>query len=120
VSNRRRGSLQIEEELGATDLVEEITAAELFGDGDDVDGLAGDGEDPHRLVDVLVRGLVEVRRAETRLGNAGQRVLGQQERAEQRRFGVEVVRWYSCRRRPSPPRAHVRHGSATFACPSCA
>ena len=52
----------------AAELVEEIGAAQLVGDGDRVDGLALAVEGDDRVEDVRVRGLVEVGGVDVDLG----------------------------------------------------
>ena len=91
VGDRRRGRLQIDEHARPADRVEQVRAAELLGDRDRVDGLAGAVQRRDRLEDVPVRRLVEVV-ARDDLDRGRDRAGRQQHRAEQRGFGVEVVR----------------------------
>ena len=76
----------------ATDELEQIGAPELLGDGDRVGGLALAVERLDRVVDVAVRRLVEVGDFDSCLDRGGDRVAGEQHRAEQRLLGLEVVR----------------------------
>ena len=79
-------------DCGAADLVEQAVAAQLVGDGDDVDRLAGGHQPADGGVDVLVRRLVEVLDLQAELGHLADHVARQQQRAEQALLGVEVVR----------------------------
>ena len=78
--------------------VEQVGAAQLLGDGDRVGRLALAVQRLDRLVDVAVRGLVEVAGLDVRLDRGGDRVAREQHRAEQRLLGLEVVRWHPAAR----------------------
>ena len=107
VRNGRRGVLQFEQELGTADLVEQTVAAQLVGNRDDVDRLAGGHEPANRRVHVLVCRLVEVLHLEAELGNGADHLTRQQQRAEEALLGVQVV-W----RDPSTLEASRRAGSS--------
>ncbi len=95
VGDGRRGVLQLEQRLRATDLVEETVAAQLVGNRDDVDRLAAGHQPTHRRVDVLVRRLVEVLNVHTQLGDLANHLARQQQRTEEALLGTEVVRWHA-------------------------
>ncbi len=76
---------------GAADLGQLAAALQLGGDGDHVDRLAATEQVDDRVVDDLVAGAVEVGAAQ-HLGDLGDRVLGDQHRAEHRLLGGHVLR----------------------------
>ena len=92
VRGRGGGRLDLQQRGPAADELEEIGAAELLGDGDRIGGLALPVEGLDRVVDVAVRRLVEVGDVDPGLDRGGDRVAGEQHRAEQRLLGLEVVR----------------------------
>jgi hypothetical protein len=71
VRDGRRGGLQVEQEAGAADVIEDPGPAELVGDRDGVSRLASRDQCADGVVDELVRGLVEVLRAEAHLRHRG-------------------------------------------------
>ena len=91
---RRRGRRGLDRSsVGrAAERVEQVGAPQLLGDGDRVDRLALAVERLDGVVDVAVRGLVEVADVDARLDRGGDRVAREQHRAEQRLLGLEVVR----------------------------
>ena len=95
VRGRGSGRLDLEQRRPAADELEEIGAPELLGDGDRIGGLALPVERLDRVVDVAVRRLVEVGDVDPGLHRGGDRVAGEQHRAEQRLLGLEVVRRHS-------------------------
>ena len=90
---RRRGGrgLQPEQRLASAERVEKVGATQLVRDRDRVDGFALPVERHDRVVDVSVRGLVEVGRLDACFGGRADRVARQQHRPEQRFLGVEIV-----------------------------
>ena len=112
VADGRRGGLQLDEQARAADGVEEVGPPQLFGDRDDVDGLADAGQDTDGLEDVLVGRLVEVAGGDVELGDGCDGVSGQQQRTEERFLRGEVVRGHARGDVGAPTSlvARLRHG----------
>ena len=98
VGRRRRVGLDLQQRDATADVVEQVGAPQLLGDGDRVGRLALAVQRLDGLVDVAVRGLVEVAGLDVRLDRGGDRVAREQHRAEQRLLGLEVVRGHASAR----------------------
>ena len=90
--DRRRGVLQLVQRLGPTDLGQQAGPAQLVGDGDRVGRGARRVQRPDGVEDVAVGRLVEVGRAERHLADHADRLTRQQQGAEHRLLGLDVVR----------------------------
>ena len=93
VGDRWGRVLQLKQEFGAADFLEQAGSADLVGHGDGVDRITGGVQSPDRVVDVLMGGLVEVRDGEAHLGHSAHRLARQQQRTEQGLLRVQVVGW---------------------------
>ena len=91
VGDRRRGVLQRMQRLDAARLVEQAEPGQLLGDGDRVDRFAGLRHGHGDVEDVLVARLVEVVVAQPGLDDRPERVARQQNGAEHRLLGRQVV-----------------------------
>ena len=92
VGDRRRGVLQGVQRLDAAGLFEQPEPRQLLGDGDRVDRTAGLRHGHGDVEDVLVGGLVEVVVAQPGLDHGAEGVARQQDGAEHRLLGLQVVR----------------------------
>ena len=101
VGRRRRVALDLQQRGATADVVEQVGAAQLLGDGDRVGRLALTVQRLDGLVDVAVRGLVEVAGLDVRLDRRGDRVAREEHRPEQRLLGLEVVRRDAATRAPT-------------------
>src|SRR4051794_31327465 len=98
-----RGRHRLDERVqvrSAADLVDLAALGEFGGDGDGVGRLALRVDVEDRLVDRLVRGLVEVVALED-LDDVGDGVLGQQHAAQYRLLGVQILRRHPLEGRPA-------------------
>ena len=105
VGDRRGGVLQGVQRLDAAGLFEQSEPRQLVGDGDRVDRAAGLRDGYGDVEDVLVAGLVEVVVAQPGFDDRAEGVTRQQDGAEHRLLGLQVVR-------RDPPAAGERVGPA--------
>ena len=89
--HRRCCVLQIVQPLDATDVVEQSVPTQLVRDRDHVDRSRRRVQRADRVEDVLVRRAVEVTHAEAGFADDADRITAQQQRAEHRFLGLQVV-----------------------------
>ena len=92
VRDRRRGVLQGVQRLHAADLLEQPSPAQFVGDGDRVGGRACRVKGADGVEEMLVSRFVEVVGPEALLADGTDRVAREQQRAEHRFLGLQVVR----------------------------
>ena len=119
VGDGRRRGLQVEQEARAADVLQHPGPPQLVGHRDRVGRLARADERAHGVVDELVGRLVEVLGADPELGHRGDGVRRQEQRAEQRRLGLDVVRRNPAGAAPRPSFRALNHAADTLAYSSC-
>ena len=93
VADDRRGVLQLQKEVEATNFFQQSDPTQFVGHGHRIDGFTHRQQRTHGVEDVLVGRLVKMFDADAGFRCGVHRVARQQHRAEERLFGVEVVWW---------------------------